>query len=68
MCEHKNKICKLIQTLDGHAREDHCKDCQLILECKHFDLKKILGKEEYKTRKNIVAPENIDFDEFYDEF
>ena len=68
MCEHKQILCKLIQNDNGHHREDYCKECKLTLTCKHFDLKRILDKDDYKARKNVIAPEEIDFDEFYSEF
>jgi hypothetical protein len=40
MCAHTLKICKLIQTSDGHRREDMCKECGAALTCKHFELPK----------------------------
>lgn len=44
MCEHKNVRCSLIQTIDGHHREDVCKDCGEQSKCGHFDLSKQVFK------------------------
>lgn len=63
MCEHKTLRCCLIQTIDGHHREDLCTTCSTKLKCNHFDLTKQVFKFEsdyFSTNEDEYTIDDLD--------